>query len=639
MLTGILLGVACSQPGAGIDTENEKKEVQLQEQSISKSTSEITEWIRSKVYYATDQCTWKGNTWEAKWYTQGQEPGTTGQWGVWKLADPVEEDTEKPSVPQNLAASLITSTSVTLNWTASTDNKGVTGYKITKNGLETAQAVSNQAVISALTPNTEYSFSVIAFDAAGNNSDPSVVITVTTEPDNPIESGAPFPVNQSTGYSYYAGCTSPYGFEKMNNDVKATYSSWASNFLRPYTINSTSGQKEGYIIEADGTGGEDLGWNYSTQSEAHGYGMIVLAIMSGSGVLESLPAFGQNEQYYFDRMTEVVVNFKSEQGSNMMQWALPVDGQTGKTTSSATDGDFDIIYALLLADKQWGSTGAHNYRAIALTMLNSVFSNSRNNTLVEQLGSEYWVKIGDWAQDWGAGYTYNDITRPSDWLLSNFRSFAAVSSSSQWNKTIDDTYSKLFYMADTYSSQYSLMPDFVTGNAQDSSKPYGPAYDGWWKTHEPTSSLNNLEGTADGSYYYNACRYPWRIGADIILYNGSNETQAKNRLVKLAHFFENTPPANVWDGYRLDGTEIPKSQMPDPVEDGVRGKKCFVAPIAVAFLATNGHQGSNFTPQLQSYWDYMAAEPAGVEAKYYSSSVNLLNMLLISGNWWNPESR
>ncbi|GLZ76660.1 chitinase [Actinorhabdospora filicis] len=41
-------------------------------------------WDRAKVYNGGNLVSWKGHNWRAKWWTQGEEPGTTGQWGVWE---------------------------------------------------------------------------------------------------------------------------------------------------------------------------------------------------------------------------------------------------------------------------------------------------------------------------------------------------------------------------------------------------------------------------------------------------------------------------------------------------------------------------------------------------------------------------
>jgi hypothetical protein len=89
-------------------------------------------------------------------------------------------DTTPPSVPTGLSASGISATGATISWTASTDNVGVTGYKVFRNGTQVGTPASASFTDSGLTAATTYSYTVSAFDAAGNNSAPSVALPVTT---------------------------------------------------------------------------------------------------------------------------------------------------------------------------------------------------------------------------------------------------------------------------------------------------------------------------------------------------------------------------------------------------------------------------------------------------------------------------
>jgi bacillolysin len=89
-------------------------------------------------------------------------------------------DTEAPTAPSNLVASSITQTSLTLSWTASTDNVGVTGYRIYKNSSLLTTVTSATASITGLTAATAYQFFVTAIDAAGNVSSASSTISATT---------------------------------------------------------------------------------------------------------------------------------------------------------------------------------------------------------------------------------------------------------------------------------------------------------------------------------------------------------------------------------------------------------------------------------------------------------------------------
>ena len=43
----------------------------------------LRDWDRTAIYVATDQVSYQGHIWQAKWWTQGEEPGTTGEWGAW----------------------------------------------------------------------------------------------------------------------------------------------------------------------------------------------------------------------------------------------------------------------------------------------------------------------------------------------------------------------------------------------------------------------------------------------------------------------------------------------------------------------------------------------------------------------------
>jgi chitinase len=90
-------------------------------------------------------------------------------------------DTQPPTAPPNLHTTAVTSTSVTLAWSASTDNVGVTAYDV-YNGATLATTVSGtSATINGLSPATTYNFSVKARDAAGNAS-PASTVSATTSP-------------------------------------------------------------------------------------------------------------------------------------------------------------------------------------------------------------------------------------------------------------------------------------------------------------------------------------------------------------------------------------------------------------------------------------------------------------------------
>lgn len=88
-------------------------------------------------------------------------------------------DTIPPSQP-SLSSSNITSNSANLYWTQSTDNIGVVNYDIYKFGVLMGSTTSTSYLVSGLFPDTTYSFTIKAKDAAGNSSIPSQIYIATS---------------------------------------------------------------------------------------------------------------------------------------------------------------------------------------------------------------------------------------------------------------------------------------------------------------------------------------------------------------------------------------------------------------------------------------------------------------------------
>lgn len=89
-------------------------------------------------------------------------------------------DTQAPTAPTNLIANNPTANTISLSWTASTDNVGVTGYEIYVNGVLYSTVTGTSATVMGLNPSTTYSFYIVAKDAAGNASSQSNTATETT---------------------------------------------------------------------------------------------------------------------------------------------------------------------------------------------------------------------------------------------------------------------------------------------------------------------------------------------------------------------------------------------------------------------------------------------------------------------------
>jgi chitodextrinase len=92
-------------------------------------------------------------------------------------------DTVPPTAPTGLTATGSSTTTIDLNWTASTDNFAVTGYKVFRDGglTEIATVSTTSFSDTGLAVNSTHSYTVVAFDGAGNQSPNSNTASATTQ--------------------------------------------------------------------------------------------------------------------------------------------------------------------------------------------------------------------------------------------------------------------------------------------------------------------------------------------------------------------------------------------------------------------------------------------------------------------------
>ncbi|UUV30671.1 cellulase family glycosylhydrolase [Amycolatopsis roodepoortensis] len=150
-------------------------------------------------------------------------------------------DTEAPTAPGTPTTSNVTCGSVTLTWQASSDNVGVTGYRVLRNGQSVATTVNPPATVTGLAASTAYSFTVVAHDAAGNTSAPSAAVSATTPA---CGTGTPVSINgklhvcgvklcnqygkpiqlrgmSTHGIQWYSQCVKTASLDALANDWKA----------------------------------------------------------------------------------------------------------------------------------------------------------------------------------------------------------------------------------------------------------------------------------------------------------------------------------------------------------------------------------------------------------------------------------
>ncbi|CAL2103192.1 conserved protein of unknown function precursor containing a type A C-terminal secretion signal. Putative extracellular ribonuclease [Tenacibaculum sp. 190130A14a] len=191
-------------------------------------------------------------------------------------------DTSAPSVPANLTVANVTTTSVDLNWTASTDNVGVTGYDVYQGNTKIASVTSANYGVTGLTASTNYTFSIKAKDAAGNISASSTTLGVTTKSvvlnycsskgnnasyeyiDNVVIGGISNTTGANSGYGDFTSLTGNLPFGTNNIIVSAGFSgSSYTEFWRVWIDYNQNGTFESNELVASGSSSSAANLSYT----------------------------------------------------------------------------------------------------------------------------------------------------------------------------------------------------------------------------------------------------------------------------------------------------------------------------------------------------------------------------------------
>ena len=111
----------------------------------------------------------------------GNNPAAAMRQTVTEFAGTGAGDTQPPSVPANVTATAVSSSQINVSWSASTDNTGVAGYDVYRNGGLVGSTAATTYSDTGLSASTTYSYTVRAKDAAGNVSAVSDAATATTQ--------------------------------------------------------------------------------------------------------------------------------------------------------------------------------------------------------------------------------------------------------------------------------------------------------------------------------------------------------------------------------------------------------------------------------------------------------------------------
>jgi Big-like domain-containing protein/calcineurin-like phosphoesterase family protein len=169
------------------------------------------------------------------------------------VCDGATTDAIPPSAPSGLTATVASGT-VALGWTASTDDDGVAGYRIFRDGTQIATSPTPSYTDSAVQPGTTYGYHVVAYDAAGNVSPDSNTATVTTSATTqaltlgPTDDASIYSASTATNYG------SATSVEVDNSPVK--------NFLLKFSVSGvgartvTSAKLRLHAVDPSPSGGD-----------------------------------------------------------------------------------------------------------------------------------------------------------------------------------------------------------------------------------------------------------------------------------------------------------------------------------------------------------------------------------------------
>lgn len=339
-------------------------------------------------------------------------------------------------------------------------------------------------------------------------------------------------------------------------------------------------------------------------SEGHGYGMLVLTAVAAQGAR----ATAKSE---FDAMVNFWLAHPSFAGTKLMawqQWDLGLNAQTGAgiagagqiidrpggEANSATDGDLDMAYALIIANQLWPNEG---YDSAAKLLLDDI-----RQTIVMPDGS---LRLGDWA---ATVSKFKQTTRPSDFLIQHLREFAKFDSSyaGVWHNSADRM---IAHVEANTNLTMPLLPDFGIVNANGEMS-VAPAF--------------HLESEYDAHYYYNSARQPWRIAMPGIY----NQTSSLDDNIEWINDFfiqaSNGDPNKVFPGVWISGEKQGQWIVTDYTD------LTFTAPLLVSAVADDR---TGITPWRNALWQKLTSQHPVESEFYFGSSIRVLSLLTAVDLW------
>ena len=310
----------------------------------------------------------------------------------------------------------------------------------------------------------------------------------------------------------------------------------------------------------------------STVSEGIAYGMLITVYM--------------DEQDVFDKLYGTWKSNSSNGGG--MNWRVG-DGAQGGT---ASDADFDAALALVMASKQWGGS----YLNDAKSLISWIASNDINGSKIKP------------------GNQWNDAFNPSYATTANFQLFQDVAGGS-WSSVISQAYTDLNACQ---NSQTGLVPDWCD-----------------WNSHQPTKTNASVAQDEAPGFFDDAARTPWRM-AWAYYWSGDTKAQSFNKkITKWLYDATNSTASGINSGYSVDGqayTNEKRGFVSSTFSGGLGlAASSFDDDISKAYMETVYKALSN----MESCESASGCGSSVKGEKYYPATLNLLYLLLMTGNMPN----
>jgi endo-1,4-beta-D-glucanase Y len=355
-------------------------------------------------------------------------------------------------------------------------------------------------------------------------------------------------------------CTLPTG--TSSGDIDAAYAKFKTDLL-------TADGAGGFLRVKRPNSGEPVN---STNSEGIAYGMTIAVYM--------------NDRDTFDQLWKYEQLHRGANG--LMDWEINPAGTAASGPGAATDGDEDMAFALVMADKKWGGSGSlsDSYLNHAKKQIDLIWQFEVDHSRADVLTP------GD---QFGGGQVINI----SYFAPAYYRIFGKVTGkTAEWNRVVDASYAAL-----------SAALNATNKNVDNGLVPA-------WST--PAGVPTVPAGTSHPiNHQLDSSRTPFRIAQD---YCWFNEPRALTYLQKISGFYSTVTVEKIVDAYNLDGT---------PASGASLHLAAFVGPAGVGAMATSAYS----TLRNQAY--AAIATPPGLlgGSLYYNESWTVLSLLMMNGRF------